>query len=364
MRRARIRDLGVVVGELEPGKYNAITDVSGVKVGQVSLISGEGPLCPGYGPVRTGVSVVLPHGDNIFKLPVPAAVYTLNGYGKVAGFEQVRELGMVESPIALTNTLNVGLVMDALVAHAIRENPEIGITAGSVNVIVGETNDGWLNDLQGRHIRETHVRSAIENASGGPVAEGAVGAGTGTVCFGWKGGIGTASRLLVTDRCEYTVGVLVQTNFGRAKDLKILGVPVGYRFSQLEEIRHQAESKADRGSVMIVLATDALLHARGLERLCVRAGAGLARVGSQYGHGSGDFVIAFCSNREVAHSHYFSHEIIDREKQGRLMDLLFRAVIESVEEAVLNSLTCAETVIGRDGHTAYALPLDALLELL
>ncbi|MGD8475455.1 MAG: P1 family peptidase, partial [Anaerolineae bacterium] len=209
MSRPRVREVGLVPGRMEPGVHNAITDVAGVRVGHATLISGEGRLRPGRGPVRTGVSVILPHDGSLFRQKVRSAVHTINGFGKVFGFEQVRELGAIESPIALTNTLNVGLVADALIEHALRQDPEIGIsTAGTVNVVVGETNDGYLNDIQGRHVRAEHVQAAIESASPGPVVEGAVGAGTGTTCFGWKGGIGTASRVLPEEAGGYTVGAL------------------------------------------------------------------------------------------------------------------------------------------------------------
>ena len=196
MTRPRLRDIGIQIGSLQTGAHNAISDVTGVRVGHTTLISGEGALQPGSGPVRTGVTVILPHGGNLFQSKVRAAVHTINGFGKVVGFEQVRELGQIEAPLALTNTLNVGLVMDALVTYAIRENPGIGVHTSSVNVGVGETNDGYLNDIQGRHVKAEHVWTAIEGASDGPVEEGAVGAGTGTRCLGWKGGIGTASRAL------------------------------------------------------------------------------------------------------------------------------------------------------------------------
>jgi D-aminopeptidase len=227
MARPRACDLGISVGQLPPGAQDTITDVSGVRVGHTTLISGEGALHPGKGPVRTGVTVVLPHGEGLFRHKVRAAVHTINGFGKVCGFEEVRELGLIEAPIALTNTLNVGLVADALAQYAVRHNPEIGIRTSSVNVVVGETNDGYLNDLQGRHVRAEHVWAAIEAASSGPVPEGVVGAGTGTSCFGWKGGIGTASRVLPEEAGGYTVGALVQSNFGRPRDLTVLGVPVG-----------------------------------------------------------------------------------------------------------------------------------------
>ncbi len=360
--RPRARELGLIVGELPPGPENAITDVAGVLVGHATVVAGEGPLRPGEGPVRTGVTVIRPHAGNLFREKVRAAVHTINGFGKVCGFEQVRELGRLESPIALTNTLNVGLVADALVEQAIRESPEIGITTDTVTVVVGETNDGYLNDIQGRHVKTEHVRAAIESATTGPVAEGAVGAGTGTTCFGWKGGIGTASRVVPAEAGGFTVGALVQSNFGRARDLTICGVPVGRHLTPPDA---PAPRGQERGSIMIVLATDAPLSSRQLTRLCVRAAAGLARTGSHLGHGSGDFVIAFSTAQRFPHVPRSLTEaqtvLVD---EGRAMTWLFPAVVESVEEAVLNSLCRAETTTGRDGHVRVALPLDEVVGLL
>jgi D-aminopeptidase len=358
---SRARDLKLVESELPPGAANAITDVSGVLIGHATLIAGDGPLRPGQGPVRTGVTVVLPHGGNLFREKVRAAVHTINGFGKALGFEQVRELGLIESPIALTNTLNVGLVADALVQHAVGQSPEIGISTSSVNVVVGECNDGYLNDLQGRHIRAEHVLAAIESAVSGPVAEGSVGAGAGTICLGWKGGIGTASRVVPEQAGGWTVGALVQSNFGRPRDLTIRGVSVGRRIQPPGERRPPTR---DGGSVMIVLATDAPLSDRQLGRLCARAAAGLARVGSVYGHGSGDFGIAFSVAERVPHQPpaltAAQTVLID---EAVAIDWLFRAVAESVEEAVLNSLCAATTIVGRDGHTAHALPLGEVAAL-
>ena len=354
---------------MQTGPHNAITDVAGVRVGHTTLISGEGPLRPGTGPVRTGVTVILPHEHSLFRHKVRAAVHTINGFGKVFGFEQVRELGLIESPIALTNTLNVGLVADALIGHAIQRDPDIGIsTAGTVNVVVGETNDGYLNDIQGRHVRAEQVRAAIASASAGPVVEGAVGAGTGTICFGWKGGIGTASRVLPKGGGGYTVGALVQSNFGRPRDLVVCGVPVG---RELQPPARRRDTPRDlpfaaqkEGSIMIVLATDAPLDARQLGRLCVRVGAGLARTGSTYGHGSGDFVIAFSTAHRVVHApamlETMQPVVAD---EGKAMYGLFPAVVESVEEAVLNSLFRAETMTGRDGHTIQALPVERVVAM-
>ena len=361
MSRLHVRDTGLLIGaqSVPTGAHNAITDVTGVRVGHATLVQGEGALLPGHGPARTGVTVILPHAGNLFRQKVHAAVHTINGYGKPFGFEQVRELGALESPIALTNTLNVGLVADALVEYSIRQNPDIGISTSSVNVVVGETNDGWLNDLQGRHVKAGHVFAAIESASES-VAEGAVGAGMGTVCFGWKGGIGTSSRVLPEPIGGFTLGALVQSNFGRAQDLTIGGVPVG------RHIRPFGFPKPEgsKGSIMTVLATDAPLDSRQLGRLCVRVAAGLARVGSHLSHGSGDFVIAFSTARRIEHE---PQSLVSAQPvladEPKVMDGLFRAVVESVEEAVLNSLFRAETMSGRDGHTAYGLPVEQVVEL-
>ena len=294
-QRPRARDLDLIVGELPAGRYNAITDVRGVAVGHATLIWGEGPLVPGQGPVRTGVTVVLPHMGNLFREKARAAVHTINGFGKALGFEEVRELGVIEAPIALTNTLNVGLVADAIVQSMIQQNPDIGVRTHTVNVVVGETNDGYLNDIQGRHVRAEHVWAALEAAAGGPVAEGNVGAGTGTTSFGWKGGIGTSSRVTPAESGGWTVGALVQANFGDPASLRILGRAA----ATPGRGRDAAAPPGDAGSVMIVLATNAPLSERQLGRLCKRAAAGLARLGSVYGHGSGDFVIAFSTAERI-----------------------------------------------------------------
>lgn len=359
--RPRARELGLLVGELPPGPHNAITDVAGVRVGHTTLIVGDGPLRPGQGPVRTGVTVILPHADNLFRQKVPGAVHTINGFGKICGFEEVRELGVIEAPLALTNTLNVGLVADALVQHAIRQSPDIGVRTNSVNVVVGECNDGYLNDMQGRHVRAEHVWAAIDAAVSGPVPEGAVGAGTGTSCFGWKGGVGTASRLAPVDAGGFTVGALVQSNFGRPRDLMVLGTPLG---RYLQPPGGMQQPIQEKGSIMIVLATDAPLDARQLQRACVRAAVGLARAGSHHMHGSGDFVIAFSTAYRIEHepaSLTTSRAVLVDER--RAMAELFPAVAECVEEAILDSLCCAETMAGRDGNTRYALPVEEVVTL-
>ena len=358
-----LRQLGFPIGQMPTGSLNAITDVPGVRVGHATLISGEGHLLPGKGPVRTGVTVILPHGGNLFENKVRAAVHTINGFGKVAGFEQVRTLGRIEAPLALTNTLNVGRVLDALVDYALRKNPEIGVsTAGTINIVVGETNDGYLNDIQGRHVRAEHVFAALENASADMTPEGNVGAGTGTRCMGWKGGIGTASRVIPANLGGFCLGTMVQTNFGRSSDLHVCGFPAG---RYLSGHKNDGNIATEKGSVMVILGTDAPLSARQLKRLCVRVSAGLARVGSYLSHGSGDFVIAFSTANPIKQDRqppFMDQPILVDE--GRVLDFLFRAVVESVEEAVINSLTCAETMVGRDGNTVYALPLEELLDLL
>ncbi len=364
MSRPRLRDYGIAIGQLPPGPRNAITDVRGVRVGHPTLIQGEGPLRPGEGPVRTGVTLILPHAGNLFREKVRAGVRTLNGFGKPCGLEELRELGVVETPIALTNTLNVFRVADALATHALAHNPEIGVSTSSVNPVVGECNDGYLNDIQGRHVGAAQVTAALEDALSGqaglPVREGNVGAGTGTSCFGWKGGIGTASRRLPQEAGGWTVGALVQSNFGRPEQLVVDGLPVG-RFLRPPGYRPQPE----RGSIMVVLATDAPLTARQLGRLCVRAGAGIARTGSHFGHGSGDFVIAFSTAHRIRHwPQELTAPLPALTHEPRVLDALFVAVVEAVEEAILNSLFTAETMVGRDGHVRYALPVEPILERL
>lgn len=360
MDRPRARDLGLVLGLLTPGRNNAITDVAGVRVGHVTLISGEGPLAPGRGPVRTGVTAILPHEGNLFRQRVAAAVHTINGYGKPCGFEQVRELGLLETPIVLTNTFSVGTAFDAVVSYMIEGNPDIGINADTVNPVVGETNDGFLNDLQGRHVRAEHVWQAIREAGGGPVAEGCVGAGTGTIAFGFKAGIGTASRHLPEEVGGFHVGALVQANFGSAKDLMIAGVRVGRALAEGVAVRPEA------GSVIVVVATDAPCSARQLGRLARRAAIGLARNGGMAADRSGEFVVTFSTTAlqswGEAGSLVDSHPVVMGEE--RLLPLLFQAVVESVEEAVVNALLRAEPMTGRDGHHAPALPIDPLRRLL
>lgn len=365
--RPTAQSLDLRLGKLPSGCWNDITDVAGVLVGHETLSSGEGPLQPGKGPVRTGITVIRPHPGNLFKNKVIAAVHTINGFGKAVGFEQVREFGHLEAPIALTNTLNVGLVLDALVSLAVKENPEIGVSTSTVNILVGETNDGFLNDIQGRHVHAEHVWAAYNSASSGPIQQGSVGAGAGTVCFGWKGGIGSASRVLPPDLGDFTVGALVQTNFGKPGDLTIAGVPVGRLLLSKDPsgLPKDPRSQADQGSVMVILATDAPASADLLERMCRRAAAGLARTGCIFGTQSGDFVVSFSTVNTVDHNP--RGLVIDHRQlnnQPRLIDALFQAVVETVEEAVINSLFCAETVRGRDEQIAEALPVAETIRLL
>lgn len=349
----RFRDFGVNPGRLPTGTLNAITDVSGVRVGHTTLISGEGRLREGEGPIRTGVTAILPHEGSVFREKVSAGVFTINGFGKATGFEQIRTRGVIETPIVLTNTLNVGRVSDALISYMLRDNPDIGLTTGTVNPVVAECNDGFLNDLRGRHVHEPHVWAALDGASGGRVAEGCVGAGTGTACYQFKGGIGTASRLVLDGR--YTVGALVQTNHGSRAELTVMGVPLGQRL--LEDHLPQPGP----GSILMVLATDAPFDSRQLTRLAMRATHGLARTGTTSHDGSGDFVIAFSTAERWPHDPSSVTQTVTRMTEtGRVMDEFFLAVTESVEEAILNALVAAETMTGRDGNTLHALPHDAL----
>lgn len=347
-RDKRIRDYGIQPGMYPPGPGNAITDVNGVLVGQVTIIKGSG--------IRTGVTAILPHSGNIFRNKVPAAIFVANGFGKLTGISQVEELGYIETPIVLTNTLSVPTAAAALITYTL-SNPE-NREVMSVNPIAGETNDGYLNDIRGRHVREEDVLSAIRQAGPGAVEEGSVGAGTGTTCFGFKGGIGTASRRLPPEKGGFTVGVLVQTNFGG--DLTIAGIPVA------RELELISGPNSGDGSCMIVIATDAPLLSRNLKRLARRATLGLARSGGNCSNGSGEYVIAFSTDerlRERYQSGKSNRSGASRLRNDR-MTPLFEAVAEATEEAILNSLFTAETVTGYKGHTAQALPVDRILPIL
>ncbi len=341
--RPRARDIGLQVGVLAPGPLNAITDVAGVAVGHVTLIRGE--------QVRTGVTAILPHTGNLFREKVPGAVFVGNGFGKLAGSTQVNELGEIETPILLTSTLNVPRVADALLDYMLGLEENAGVR--SINPLVAETNDGALNDIRGRHAGREEVFAALAGAKGGPVEEGAVGAGTGTIAFGFKGGIGTASRRLREAQGGYTVGVLVQTNYGG--DLMIAGVPVG------RELKAAGAGSAD-GSVIVVIATDAPVDHRNLHRMAARSMLGLARTGSAASNGSGDYAIAFSTAPELR----IRPGAPVREVKllaNNAVSPLFLAVMEATEEAVYNSLFRARTMTGC-GRTVEALPLERTLEIL
>lgn len=341
----RVREWGIELPGLPTGALNAITDVRGVGVGHCTVKQGSS--------VRTGVTAVLPHFGNLFEDKVPAAVEVINGFGKAAGLSQLKELGELETPIILTNTLSVGSALDALVEYKLERNPEIGRKYATVNGIVAECNDGWLNDIRARHIQRQHVRAALASASRELPEEGSVGAGTGMSSFDCKGGIGTSSRIAG----EYTIGVLVLSNFGLWHQLKIAGVPVG---SLLPKPGEGAET--EKGSIVMVVATDAPLDSRQLGRIAKRAGFGLARTGSVAGHGSGDFVIAFSTgvkNQEVARDCVVSARMRD-DKLGPL----FQATVEATEEAILNALFTAGEISGRDGHSRPALPVASILNIM
>lgn len=348
----RARDYGIEFGILRTGPLNAITDVPGVKVGQVTLTDGDS--------INTGVTAILPHGGNIFQDKVPAAIFVANGFGKLAGYTQVEELGNLETPVVLTNTLSVPTAVAAVIDHTLSQAGNEGVM--SVNAVVGETNDSRLNDIRGRHVTVQHVVEAIRNAEGGPVAEGNVGAGTGTVCFGLKGGIGTSSRVLPATRGGYTVGVLVQTNYGGI--LQVAGVPVGIELDRYSFRSARNEYKED-GSCMIVVMTDAPLTARNLKRLASRAFAGMMRTGASGSNGSGDYIIAASTAEDLRFS-YSSDSMYEewRELRNDELDLLFQAVAEATEEAIINSLFAAETVRTKSGITVEALPVDETLKIL
>ena len=348
--RARARELGIRIGILPPGRGNALTDVAGVRVGHATVVEGD--------DVRTGVTVVLPHGGDPFLEKVPAAVFVANGFGKLTGISQVQELGTLETPIALTGTLNTFRVADALVDWTLSRPGNEAVE--SVNPVVGECNDGHLSDARRRPVTRDHVVAALSGAAGGPVAEGSVGAGTGTRCLGWKGGIGTSSRRLPEKLGGWTLGVLVQTNFSGV--LTVAGAPVGVELG-----RHVFRADLDppeRGSCMIVVATDAPVDARQLRRLAARAPMGLARAGASASNGSGDYAIAFtahpgCRVPLGATGLRTAPSLADDDLSPLLL-----AVVEATEEAVINSLCAATTVTGFDGHAAEAIPLDRLVGIL
>ncbi len=349
---SRAAGLGIRIGILKSGEHNAITDVPGVRVGHVTVVRGDS--------VRTGATAIIPHSDNIFQNKVPAAIHLGNAFGKLTGYPQVEELGNIETPVILTNTLSVPRAAEALIDYTFRFPANRDVR--SVNPVVGETNDGGLNDIRRRVLTREDILRAIDNASGGPVEEGNVGAGTGTICFGFKGGIGTASRVLPESRGGYTVGVLVQSNYGGI--LQIAGVPVGIELGQYSFRSVEEEYSAD-GSCMIVVMTDAPLCPRNLKRLAKRAMFGLARTGGIASNGSGDFVIAVSTAEDLRIPYSSASALNDLAvlRNSRL-SLLFEAVIEATEEAIVNSLFAAESMTGYKGRKVEALPVDKTLKIL
>ena len=421
-KRPRARDLGIKIGRIKTGRYNAITDVAGVRVGHVTLIEGSGKLVPGTGPIRTGVTAILPHGGDLFLEKVTGAVLRINGFGEVTNSEQVHEMGCIEGPIMLTNSLNVARVVDSVIDWSLDRNKAMGTETWGISPVVAETNDMYLNDIRGRHVNREHVFLAIDSAKGGPVEEGAVGGGTGMICYDFKGGIGTASRKLPDKLGGYTIGILAQTNFGWRPQLMIDGVPIGRELEHYKPVRRKvvtpalaggvrvasgaiakhpegkqsptrgaeiassrsfdsaaknaaplrtllamtrSEPVTDSGSVIVVLATDAPCSTRILTRLAMRVQNGLARTGSHTGNTSGDFVIAFSTPRRKKHFAdaltYSAEQIIE---QGDLINHVFWAVVEATEEAVLNSLFKADMMIGRDDRVVPGLPIEETVALM
>ena len=365
----RARDLGIVIGEGRPGPWNAITDVAGVRVGHTTLISGDGPLVVGTGPIRTGVTVIVPHDGDVWSEPVFAGAHTLNGNGELTGLEWIREAGLLAGAIGITNTHSVGAVRDALVRPAIHARAD-GAQFWALPV-AGETWDGRLNDIGGQHVRATHVDAALEAATSGPVAEGNVGGGTGMICHEFKGGIGTASRRLPDDLGGWTIGVLVQANYGRRSLLRIDGVPVGAEIP-LAEVpsphsrvrRGIADATPGAGSIIGIIATDAPLLPHQCARLAHRAPLGLARAGGIGSTTSGDLFLAFATgNRGLPppeQQPVGDGVLALRALVDPALDPLFEAVVEATEEAIVNALVAADTMTGRDGITAYRLPHDRL----
>ena len=356
MKRPRAREAGIWFGELPPGPKNAITDVTGVKVGHCTIIRGTGPLVVGKGPVRTGVTAILPHGRNLFREPVKAAYFDLNGCGGLMGNLQIGEFGIIDTPIVLTNTMSMGSAAEGVIKYLMRSNPEVGLDDDTIIPIVSECDDSHLNDARGLHVREEHVFAAIEDARE-TVAEGAVGSGTGMTCHDYKGGIGTSSRTVEAAEDLYTVGVLVMTNHGGKDELRIDGVPVGLKLPA------PGERRSGDGSIVIIVATNAPLDSRQLRRIARRSFLGMATVGSCSANTSGDIAVAFSTanvhERNNTKGLVTSHLIQDKD-----MTPLFRATVDCTAEAIVNSLFKAETIEGRDGNTSWALPIDETLEIM
>ncbi|MCA9716096.1 MAG: P1 family peptidase [Myxococcales bacterium] len=359
-RRTRARKLGIEIGRFSPGRYNAITDVTGVRVGHSTVSFGEGPLVAGVGPARTGVTVILPNGGNIFESRVIGSGFILNGAGEVSGLTQVHEWGLIETPIVLTNTMSVGTCSEAIVKYMVDRYPGIGDEFDVVIPVVGECDDSWLNDAAGRHVRHEHVFEAIEAARTGPVQEGAVGGGTGMITCDFKAGIGTSSRKLPLEEGGFVVGVLVMSNFGHMRDLRVDGVPVGRLLEP--EYADYLRRIDNYGSIIAVIATTAPLLPHQLHRLCKRVALGIGRTGSHAAHGSGEIIVGFSTANAVPRR---AKGMVYRVKAllDVRMNALYEAAIEATEEAIINSLCMAETTTGHSDHVAPALPLERVREL-
>jgi D-aminopeptidase len=357
----RLRDLGIIIGTQPTGAHNAITDVPGVRVGHTTVIHGDGTLRVGEGPARTGVTAIHPHEGSVFQQMIPASIAILNGAGEITGRSQVDEYGLIETPILITNTLSVGAVHQGCVEWLTEHEPSLG-TRDFVIPVVAETFDGFLNDVAGQHVTRDHVFAALDGAMGGPVTEGNVGGGTGMMLFGFKGGAGTSSRVVPVGGRDYTVGVYVQGNFGRRENLLVDGVPVGLEITDLTPERGAPPPEERRdGSIIVVIGTDAPLTDRQLGRLCRRGILGLGRVGATATHSSGDLLTAFSNAPENRIDRFEERALLTTTflNDTRINDL-FQATIEATAEAVLNALVAAETMTGRDGNTAHALPHDRL----
>lgn len=356
-RQPRLRDLGVTIGTMPTGGHNAVTDVPGVRVGHSTIIEGDN--------VRTGVTAVHPLEGSAFSEMPPAAIQILNGAGEITGRSQVDEYGLLESPIMITNTLSVGTVHRGCIEWMRQQEPTLGPIHFSIPV-VAETYDGFLNDIGGQHVTIEHVFDALNNATGGPVSEGNVGGGTGMMLFGFKGGIGSSSRMVTVEEHDYTVGVLVQGNFGIREHLLVDGVPAGREITDLQPERSPEQKIPTRdGSIIVVIATDAPLSDRQLARLCRRGMLGLGQVGSTATHGSGDLLIAFSNALECRVNRFDTSAVLVTPRlDDRRLDPFFQATVEATAESVLNALVAAEDMTGRDGNRAYALPQDRLREVM
>ncbi|MBI5595701.1 MAG: P1 family peptidase [Elusimicrobia bacterium] len=360
-RRCRARDLGLRIGRFPTGRFNAITDVRNVLVGHSTIVRGAGVLKPGSGPVRTGVTAILPNGGNVYLERVVGAGFVLNGAGELSGLTQVQEWGLIETPILLTNSLSVGTCGEAVVNYMVQRYPGMGVKHDVVLPLVGECDDSWLNDIAGRHVRAEHVFQAINDARSGPVVEGCVGGGTGMVTCDLKGGIGTSSRRVKVGEATYTLGVLVMSNFGVLEDLRVDGIPAGRVLAS--RLPHLSRRRENYGSIIAVLATDAPLLPHHLQRLAKRVALGIGRAGSYAAHSSGEIVLAFSSANAVPRK---SSKMLYRMRilLDDCMDPLYEAAIHATEESILNALCMATDMTGVDDHFVPALPLEPVAEMI